>query len=119
MLTENKNKIDTTKTNNDIIFLRDISTTPHSLKYEHNYCLLNKTHKDMIKQSNEKLAPARKIDAIKADSIGIEIYGLDIPRLFQTKRDFKYLNVFHNITTIPLLTILNSSSLKIARNLKS
>ena len=57
-----------------------------------------------------KFSSFRKVDAnIEAVSIGIELYGLDIPRLLQTKRDFKYLNVFHNVTTIPLLTILNSS----------
>ena len=27
----------------------------------------------------------------------------------QTQRDFKHLYVFHNVTTIPLLIILNSS----------
>ena len=57
-----------------------------------------------------KFSPSCKVDAnIKAVSIGIEVNGLDIPRLPQTKRDFKHLYVFHNVTTIPLLIILNSS----------
>ena len=58
----------------------------------------------------ENLAPARKVGAnIKAVSIGIEVNGLDISRLPQIERNFKHLNVFHNVTTIPLLIILNSS----------
>ena len=57
-----------------------------------------------------KFSPFPKINAnIKAISIGIEVNGLDMPRLPQTKRDFKHLYVFHNVTTIPLLIILNSS----------
>ena len=56
-----------------------------------------------------KFSPSCKVDAnIKAVSIGIEVNGLDIPRLPQTKRDFKHLYVFHNVTTIPLLIISNS-----------
>ena len=57
-----------------------------------------------------KFSPSCKVDAnIKAVSIGIEVNGLDISRLPQIERNFKHLNVFHNVTTIPLLIILNSS----------